>query len=276
MAVTQVASSNYYSQTALTSPVSVSVALAALKANPNLSVRISDTTENINRNLGLLNVYTNKLTSVAQTNAATSLNVTEAELTQYSKLLSKFTSNYQLNVTNVQSTNATALAAKTNVKTINVVDTSAKVSSQLDALRTLSNSGKLSQVVLTTPTNDLTLTATQLQSSTGLMGKIVGSYGLAVSDATASQAVGYVNNDRVKSVAVQDTAANISARLDDLVNLGLRLKEVKGSDTNTFTVTASQMQTDGLVIGRFYKGYQLAVVGANTTRWPCWPTIKRW
>ena len=65
MAVTQVASSNYYSQTALTSPVSVSVALAALKANPNLSVRISDTTENINRNLGLLNVYTNKLTSVA-------------------------------------------------------------------------------------------------------------------------------------------------------------------------------------------------------------------
>jgi O-glycosyl hydrolase len=79
MAVSNVASSNYYSQTALTSPVSVSVALAALKANPKLTLRINDTTENINRNLGLLNAYANNLTAVVQTNTATSINLTEAE-----------------------------------------------------------------------------------------------------------------------------------------------------------------------------------------------------
>ncbi len=264
MAVSNVASSNYYSQTALTSPVSVSVALAALKANPKLTLRISDTTENINRNLGLLNAYANNLTAVVQTNTATSINLTEAELTQYSKLLSKFTSNYQLNVTNVQSSNASALAAKANVKTLNIVDTSAKVSSQFNALKGLSDSGKIAQVLLTTPNSDLTLTATQLQAGSSLIGKIAGNYGLAVSGATATQAVGYTNNDHIKSVAVQDTAASISSHLDELVNLGLKLKEVKGSDSNLFTVTASQMQNDGLVIGRLYKGYQLSVVGAST------------
>ncbi len=275
MAVSKVASSNYFSQTALTSPVSVSVALAALKANPSLTVRINDSTENINRNLGLLNAYANSVTAVVQTNAATSLNVTEAEFTQYSKLLSKFTSNYQLNVTNVQASNASTLASKAQVKTLNIVDTSAKVSSQLNVLKGLNDAGKISQVVLTTPANAVTLTATQLQSSAGLIGKISGNYSLSVSGATVSQAVSYINNDRIKSVAVQDTAASISSGLDDLVDLGLRLKEVKGSDSNVFTINASQMQTDGLVIGRLYKGYQLSVVGASTDQVALLATNKK-
>lgn len=191
--------------------MSVSVALAALKANPSLTVRINDST----------------------------------------------------------------LASKAQVKTLNIVDTSAKVSSQLNVLKGLNDAGKISQVVLTTPANAVTLTATQLQSSAGLIGKISGNYRLSVSGATVSQAVSYINNDRIKSVAVQDTAASISSGLDDLVDLGLRLKEVKGSDSNVFTINASQMQTDGLVIGRLYKGYQLSVVGASTDQVALLATNKK-
>jgi hypothetical protein len=64
MAINSVTASNYYLQTALNSPVSVSVALAALKINPIAKIQISDTTANINNNLDTLTKYANNLTQI--------------------------------------------------------------------------------------------------------------------------------------------------------------------------------------------------------------------
>lgn len=275
MAVSRVSSTNYYTQAALTSEVSVSVAIAALKTNPKLKVKISDTTENISRNLGTLNAYANNLTQVAQTDNATVMTLSEPEFSKYSKLLAKFTTNYQLEVIDTHAANASTLADNTHVSRFSINDTSANISNRLDALQGLSHFSKISKITVSTPAIAVALTAGQFEADTNLLGKMFGNYSLAISDASAAAAVGYAGKTNIKSVAVLDTAAAISSHLDGLVDLGLRLKEVRGSDSNLFTVSASQMQTDGLVIGRLYKGYQLSVLGASMAQTAALTTNKK-
>lgn len=145
MAVSRVSAANYYTQAALTSPVSVSVALAALKANPKAGIKISDTSENISRNLETLNAYANNLTEIAQTDATTPISVTEAQFNRYGKLLSKFSSSYLLNVTNARAASASTLAANSHVTALSITDSSANVSLKLDTLQGL-DAGLISKI----------------------------------------------------------------------------------------------------------------------------------
>lgn len=112
----------------------------------------------------------------------------------------------------------------------------------------------------------MTLTATRFDADADAIAKISGNYSVAVTAADVTTALGYGSNQHVKSIAVLDSASAISSHLDDLVGLGLRLKEVRGSDSSVFEVTANQLQTDSLVIGKMYKGYQLSVMGASLSQ----------
>jgi len=284
MAVNKVSATNYYTQAALTSPVSLSVALAALKANPKLkNIKILDSTENINRNLATLSAYTNNLTEVVLTTQSTAINVSEVEFKKYGKLLGKISGEYKLSISNAVASSAVTLAANSHIDNFSIKDTSANISSSLNTLKNLENLSKISKITLTTPAIALTLSGDQLDTTNDttsvidVIGKLAGNYSMAVSSVKASAAVSfdYVNNQHISSVAVLDDAASITSNLDGLVSLGLRLKEVRGSDSNKFEVSASQMETDKLVIGRLYKGYQLSVLGASLTQASTLTTNKK-
>ncbi len=266
MAVTSVsAASNYYTQAAAAGPVSIATALAALKANPRTKVNISDTSENLARNLDTLGKLSNNITQVTQSDPSAVLNVSATQLSKLGGLWSKFSTDYQLAVSDVAAANAGAVSGNAHVQSFKISDTGARLSTQLDSLL---GKTKLTSIALTDPAVLLKVTATQLADDAEVVAKLSGNYGLAVSGASAIQAVSYADNFHVKSVAVLDTAAHISGKLDDLRTLGLRLKEVRGSDVSRFEVNADQLQTDALVIGKMYKGYQLSVLGASMDQTP--------
>lgn len=262
MAVSSISSaSNYYTQAAAAGPVSIATALAAIKANARTKVTISDSTQNIANNLESLRKIANNLTTVTQSDPTTVIDMTASQWSKLGPLLGKFSTNYQLRISGVSAASATGVANNSHVSSFSVSDNSNNIASQLAS--GLNNQTKLSAIQVTTPTSLINLTATQLGNLSGVVGKLSGNYGLAITGATATQAVGYTSNQNIKSVAVQDTVSAVSSQLDNLRALGLRLKEVRGSDSSTFTVTAEQLQTDALVIGKLYKGYQLSVLGAT-------------
>lgn len=264
MAVTSVsAASNYYTQAAAAGPVSIATALAAIRVNSRTKVSISDTSENLARNLDLLAKISNNITGVAQSNPDTVLMVSASQLSKLDTLLGKFSTDYQLDVRDVAAANAATVSANAHVQRFTVTDTGARVSSQLASLQ---GQTKLASIGLTDPGTLLKVTATQLTANDQVLQKLTGNYGLAVSQASAQQAVSYAGNLRIKSVAISDSAGNISGQLDELKSLGLRLKEIRGNDTNVFEVTADQLQTDALVIGKIYKGFQLSVLGASVNQ----------
>ena len=264
MSVTSVSStSNYYTQAAATGPVSVAAALAALKANPRIKLSISDTSANIERNFDALGKLVNNITQVAQTDASTVLNVTAGQWTKSSGLLSKFSSDYQLNVRDVTVANTATVSANAHVTSFTVTDNSVNISNRLD---TLMDKSKLTGIAVSTPATLINVTSAQVSGNAQVLGKLTGNYGLAVSQASAEQAVGYASNLHIKSVKVLDSAGGISAKLDDLKSLGLRLKEVRSNDTNVIDLTATQVQSDALVIGKLYSGYQLSVRDASMTQ----------
>ena len=261
MAVSSVSStSNYYTQAAAAGPVSIATALAAIKANARTKVTISDTSDNLALNLDALRKVANNITQVTQSDPDTALQVSAPQWAQLGTLLSKFSTNYQLQVSDVPAAKAATAASSSHVASFTVLDSSANIAAQLANLQ---GQTKLQSIATSTPTTNITVRAEQLTTQAEALGKLSGNYGLAVTQATAEQAVGYASNLRIKSVAVLDSVAGVSAQLDGLKTLGLRLKEIRGSDSQVFAVTADQIQTDALVIGKLYKGYQLSVLGAS-------------
>ena len=261
MAVSGVsATSNYYTQAASAGAVSIAVAMAAIKANSRTKVTISDSSANIAKNLDTLGKLANNITQITQTDPAVVMDVTAAQQSKLATLFGKFSTNYQLNVTGVTASAAAALTANSHVSSLSVTDTSANISGQMANLQ---GKSKIASIIPTTRSTAIGVTAAQMTSQADVLGKINGAYALAVTQATAAQAVAYASDARVKSVAILDTAAGISAKLDDLRSLGLRLKEIRSSDTAVFEVTADQVQTDALVIGKIYRGFQLSVLNAS-------------
>ncbi|NDC62223.1 MAG: hypothetical protein EBZ60_09515, partial [Betaproteobacteria bacterium] len=110
----------------------------------------------------------------------------------------------------------------------------------------------------------LAMTAAQLVSNQDGLDKITGGYTVAVSGATATEAVSYANDARVKSVAILDSSAQVATQLDALKDLGLRIKEIRTSDSTAMSVTADQVKNDALVLGKIYSSYQLAVANASS------------
>jgi len=110
----------------------------------------------------------------------------------------------------------------------------------------------------------LSMTAAQLVSNEDGLNKITGGYTVAITGATATEAVSYASNAKVKSVAILDSSANVASNLGALKDLGLRIKEIRTSDNTAMAVTAEQVKNDALVLGKIYSSYQLAVANASS------------
>lgn len=244
-------------------PVSVATALALAKQYPRTKFSISDSSENINNNLDALQKVANNVTSVALTDATPALSITATQFKKDATLLAKIAGTYDLNVRNVSASSAATVAANAKVTGIAVTDSSAAIASNLAALQANS---KVTQITQSGTVAPLALTAAQYAANPGALAKIAGSYSVAVSAATAAQAVAYTNDPMVKSVAIYDSSANVASNLDALKELGLRIKEIRTSANTAMTVTADQVKNDAFVLGKIYSPYQLAVVNATAVQ----------
>ena len=155
-----------------------------------------------------------------------------------------------------------ALTANTKIKAIAITDTTDAIADHLDSLQQVGL--RLKSITQTDPTQSFTLTGSQAEQDKVVLGKIITSYDLAVINASAKQASALSSNHRIISLAIKDTAANISAKWSLLQGLSDSLTKVDVSDPNSaIRLTASQLSSSDALLSKFtdtaQQSYKLAV-----------------
>ena len=263
---------NYYQQSTATTEVSVAQALSAAKLNPRAKFTLKDSADNIQNNLTSLAAIVNNVNSVKLTDLDSRFITVSAKqlLTpSVNALTNKMnlggSNKVSLNVTDVFAKDISLLKPTTTAKIglISIKDTSINIASKFDSLAPLAV--KLDKVQLTDPAKLLKLTATQYSSNASVLNRFTGTYGLEVSGANTAKALEMATDTKVAKVNILDTAQNIADNLDALQDMGLKVNTIQSNDTNIFKVSADQLKKDGAVIGKIYKGYQLAVFNIDAS-----------
>jgi hypothetical protein len=153
---------------------------------------------------------------------------------------------------------------------MSLADNGANVGANLDALQTLAAGGKLSSIILTdsiAPT--LMLTAAQLKADANALSKIASAFTLAINAVPVSLAVSIAAQSHVATIAVSDSAANVSANLSGLQTLAAngKLSSIALTDAGspTFKLTALQQQADAAALSDIVTPYTVQIITASST-----------
>jgi hypothetical protein len=263
---------NYYQQSSTASAVSVAQALSAIKLNPRAKFTLQDSAANIENNLASLAAMNNNLTSVTLTDQApgfitvTSKQLLTGTVTALTNKMNLGGANkISLNVVDALAKDIANLKPATTAKIgqVSIKDTTVNITSKFDSLGVFE--GKLGNIQLTDPAKFLKLTQAQYTSNTGVLNHLVGTFGLEISGATTAQAIAMSSDVKIAKVNIVDHAQNIADNLDGLQAMGLKVNSIKSDDTTVFKVSGEQLKKDAAVIGKIYKGYQLAVFNIDAS-----------
>jgi hypothetical protein len=248
-----------YAPAASVSAVSVSTALATIATTRSGTLVISDTADNISRNLNALQAGRARISamSISDDNPLT---ISAKQLQANAGALAKISS-YSLAITNALAANVKSLATNTKIGSIAVRDTAANLSANINSLQT--NAAKLSEIRQQGTAAPITITAAQFASATDAIGKIKDSYSLNVRGVRIAGLSDVAANDHVKGIGVVDTSSNIASNLDLLQGYGVKLLSATSTDNAPLSVTVDQIEADALTLGKIYSGYQLNVRGAT-------------
>ena len=205
-------------------------AAAALQANARVTAfSVSDSSTAVASAFDALNGVS-KLSAVALTDS-NALAITYTQFSTDTVLLGKLPGSYNVVVLGAPVSAAAALQANSHVTTFSVSDATASVAAAFDALNTTS---KLSSVALT-ESSALPVTYAQMIGNTTLLGKLQGTYKLAVSGVAVANATTLQANGSVASFSITDTSTNV---LDNLVTLN--------GDTKIATIAFTDVGTPSL------------------------------
>ncbi len=127
-------------------------------------------------------------------------------------------------------------------------DTSANIASNLDALQT--NVAKITSITQSGTPAALAITPTQLANDATTLNKISGNYTLNVSGVVANSVATNYSNSHISSMAVTDTAANISANLATLQADASKISSITVTDGNPISLTADQYSSNSSVMSK--------------------------
>ena len=222
------------------------------------TVAVSDSSANIRANLDTLQGLGVKLSSINQTGTPATMAITASQYVNDSGALDKIRNSYTLSVSGVSASNATALASNNRVLSLSVTDSSDSITRNLDALQSLG--AQLTSITQNTPTSPLAITGTQLFDDAAALSKISNAYSLNVRNVSVDNAAAVAATANVASVAVSDTAENISRKLDTLQAMGSKLASVSVTgNANPIAMTAAQWTADASAISKINTGYTVSI-----------------
>ncbi len=247
--------------------------LVAAKPSYVTTIAVADTSANIQRNLDSLQTLASagSLTQIVQTGAASTLKISAAQLAADGDALNSIKNGaYTLAISSASVSDtlglgsSPALTANAKIKSIDVSDTTDAIESNLDALQRAGL--KLKSISQTDASTPLSITGTQYTQDSVAIGKILTSYHLAVIRASAAQTAALTANQKVISVSVNDTAANLAKKWSLLQRLSGSLTAITVSDSsNNIAITGDQLAQSQDLLGKFTVDnthtYNLAVTG---------------
>jgi len=127
----------------------------------------------------------------------------------------------------------------------------------VDNITALTGSAKLSSITLDVAGSTLSLTAATLLTSGNLatVQKINNGYSLAVSAATIANLPALAVIDNISSIKVADNSLHLSAKFDDLIDLGSQLTEVTNSTSSVpLALTYDQWAAGADTLGKIPSG----------------------
>jgi hypothetical protein len=210
-------------------------------------INISDTAANIAANLATLVADASYLGTITITNNA-AVTVSVAQISSDASVIAKFVnqngSPYTLAVADTAPNIATAansLNGNSHVTQVNVADFASNVVNVIGKLDTVTALHSITLLDANTPT--LTITETQYNASTALLGDIISPYHLAITGAVAADAAGIAANKHVTSIAVSDTSADITAVLTAL-NSNTDVTSITVSNNAALILSVAQLTAD--------------------------------
>lgn len=230
---------------------------ATVAAGHNVeTVGVRDSSANLVASLSALEDLNTagKLSSVTVADPRTAMSMDVSllqgdEATATQAILDKVTGgNYRIAVTGAAASDIAGLAGNKRLVSFSVSDSSANITSALDALYLLG--GRLTRLEQSDSGASFSLTQTQLDSRSSVLAKISGGYTANITNATAARAVADAMNIHVGSVTVSDTGRNILAQWSNLRSIGAALTSITRSDAGGFTLSAEDYlsgEHDGLV-----------------------------
>ena len=163
---------NGTSSTSPPGPLTVANALAALRRHTYASLEISDSAQNIAKNLDTLQGFASKITAVTTTDVGKTMSVTGAQYTKDGAILALWgaESGQTLTVTAAKASQVSTLAA--NVTSVSVADSRSNIQTHLDDLQTVAASGLLHEIAQTGTAGNLSITTEQLANDQTALSKI--------------------------------------------------------------------------------------------------------
>ncbi len=258
----------------ISGPLSAANALTAIRRYGATSVTISDSTQNILKNLDALQGVANKISSLTTTDTTQNMVVAATQFQKDGAALALWGAGNGQTVSVVNAKATFTATPPSYVTSVSVLDSHAGIQGHLDNLEALTTSGVLKEIVQTGSASPLTITAAQANADQDALGKIRnGGYSLAITHASVSDVLGLganpalASNGKVKSIAIVDTTDAIATNLDDLQRAGLRIKSITQTDPTThIEVTGQQYQQDKVVLGKIVTSDMLDVMDASASQ----------
>ena len=260
--------------TSSTGPVSAAAALSALRKHSVSTIEISDSVQNILKNIDALQAYAAKITTLSTTDASKNMVVTGAQYQKDRAVLAVWGAGSGQTVGITGALASTTASLPSYVTSLSIADTTANIQRNLDNLQTLAAAGTLSEIVQTGNPGNITITSTQLANDQDALDKIKNhAYTLAIAGANVSDVLGLdaqtplSSNAKIKSISIIDSTDAIASNLDALQRVGLRIKSISQTDAAThLTVTGDQYKKDKTILGKIVTSDMLAVIDASASQ----------
>ena len=218
---------------------------------------IFDTADNIAANLDDLNkmALAGKIASIGFSSSSTLLRISSSQYFNDTAILAILPSNYTLSISGVPAFKAKIIATNTHVVSFVVSDTAANITTNIADL--IASGAKLASIVETGIISPVALTASQY--SAGITAKF-SNFTATVSDVLAANAIIVVGNAKVTSIAVSDTAAQLSGYLNTLQDLDKKLTAITNVDNQVLNISVDQLARDAAALAKINGGvYKLNV-----------------
>ena len=166
--------------------------------------------------------------------------------------------------------NSATLSGLGNKLSLTVTDTAVNVQAKLDYLQGIS--GQISSIFLTDATTpNLSLTAAQLSNDLTILNTISSNYTFTVSGVSAANAVSalttLLGSQHIKpsSIAITDTAANLSLKLDTLQANTTKITSITLTDPSipTLAISTAQLTNDTSILAKISGTYNFSVSGVS-------------
>jgi hypothetical protein len=171
-------------------------------------------------------------------------------------------------VSQLSAADAKSVSEDERVSLVKIIDSSENVANHISALQDIASQStpKLGTITLR-GADPLVMSYQKRADSSAALAKINSNYTLSITDATAEQAASLENQNKVVSIAVVDSASNISSKLSQLHGLGNKLRKVQLSIAGApLTLTSAQWSTKTATLNKIEGGYTATVSGVAAAK----------